>query len=938
MAKTYYISGNVSTSYDTFASWLNKTNMVIYDMSNSVITASSNATPDIVVGNSYVNGFFGCSNHYVTGVLQGGTANVAANLSIGSGVVVSNNIWLTGNATVVGLGANSVISNVATITTGNIVSLSSNSITSNTVGINYLTVGSGNTTNVYANSTFITFNSNSTVNGSINAISYSGTSNNALNLGGSNLAVIQAQITGNAASAYANAYANVSFAQNAAAIGGFSANLANPLDGYLITWSVVQNKLIFSSPNNITTALNSNTIAANLQLQAGSNGTTYVLNAYGNSTLTGVKIQANSVVIGVDSGAVSIIGNETVSGILSVGSATSNVQASGGSVFLYSNSTSAASINSTSYSGTANNSSYLGGTTLSTLQGQITGNAATAYANAVSNLNSFVLSGGYTITGSVTHRSQIAISPTSGSASFVLNNPGTQQSVINFQSGSTTKWQVGMQTDNTYFLYDSTTGLNTIFANTTALALGEGGYVSITANTALLTVANSSGSVSINTTSFSGTANNSSFLGGSSLSTIQSQITGNAASAYANAVANSAALYSRLDGSTAYTGPIKSVYINQVLMKASNGGNDPTLIHRNDGSNYYLLMSNSATTPSESFNGLRPFAINMTNGYLTSLNGQSFGGGTTITGGVSISGGTTTISNGITISGSATAPTPSTGDNSTNIATTAYVKNNLASYLTTSSAASTYLTINNPATITGTITYSGSLATTNPSFYTTATGSSIFGAGSVIVSASQQGGRVYEGSHDFNSYPNLYSAAFVNIGTATNVPSGMSGDGYRFIMGAGDTSSRGFDLVGTNASGLWYRARQNGTWYSVVSTVDSQTLTNKRITNRINSISSASTITPTGDVSDGYKITSLSVATTIAIPSGTPTDQQKLLISIKDNGTSQSISWTTSAGGFRAFNGITLPTATTAGKKTYVGCIYDSDDGFWNVVSVVTQA
>ena len=39
-----------------------------------------------------------------------------------------------------------------------------------------------------------------------------------------------------------------------------------------------------------------------------------------------------------------------------------------------------------------------------------------------------------------------------------------------------------------------------------------------------------------------------------------------------------------------------------------------------------------------------------------------------------------------------TAPTPSTSDNSTTLATTAYVKSNLSSYLTTSSAASTYAT------------------------------------------------------------------------------------------------------------------------------------------------------------------------------------------------------------------------------------------------------
>jgi hypothetical protein len=46
---------------------------------------------------------------------------------------------------------------------------------------------------------------NSTVNTTVNATSFSGTANNATNLGGSSLATIQGQITGNAATAYTNA-------------------------------------------------------------------------------------------------------------------------------------------------------------------------------------------------------------------------------------------------------------------------------------------------------------------------------------------------------------------------------------------------------------------------------------------------------------------------------------------------------------------------------------------------------------------------------------------------------------------------------------------------------------------------------------------------------------------------------------------------------------
>lgn len=55
------------------------------------------------------------------------------------------------------------------------------------------------------------------------------------------------------------------------------------------------------------------------------------------------------------------------------------------------------------------------------------------------------------------------------------------------------------------------------------------------------------------------------------------------------------------------------------------------------------------------------------------------------------------------LTGTPTAPTQATADNSTALATDAYVKNNLASYLTSAVASSTYLPISNPS-ITGNLT------------------------------------------------------------------------------------------------------------------------------------------------------------------------------------------------------------------------------------------
>lgn len=97
------------------------------------------------------------------------------------------------------------------------------------------------------------------------------------------------------------------------------------------------------------------------------------------------------------------------------------------------------------------------------------------------------------------------------------------------------------------------------------------------------------------------------------------------------------------------------------------------------------------------------------------------------------------------------------------------------------------------------------------------------------------------------------------------------------------------------------------------------------------------TITPNGDTTDLYVAEGLTGAITMAAPSGTPVNGQKLLIRLKDNGTARGITWTTSSGGFRAI-GITLPTTTVLSKTTYVGCVYNSADTSWDAVATVTQA
>lgn len=122
---------------------------------------------------------------------------------------------------------------------------------------------------------------------------------------------------------------------------------------------------------------------------------------------------------------------------------------------------------------------------------------------------------------------------------------------------------------------------------------------------------------------------------------------------------------------------------------------------------------------------------------------------------------------------------------------------------------------------------------------------------------------------------------------------------------------------------------------TIVARATTDTLTNKRITPRIGTVTSSATITPTSNTSDQYNVTALATAASIAAPSGTPTDGQRLILRIKDNGTARALTWDTAT--YRVI-GQVLPTTTVASKTTYVGCIYNAADAKWDVVAATTQA
>jgi hypothetical protein len=104
-----------------------------------------------------------------------------------------------------------------------------------------------------------------------------------------------------------------------------------------------------------------------------------------------------------------------------------------------------------------------------------------------------------------------------------------------------------------------------------------------------------------------------------------------------------------------------------------------------------------------------------------------------------------------------------------------------------------------------------------------------------------------------------------------------------------------------------------------------QTLTSKRITPRVTTVSGS--ITPNADTDDQFNATSLSGSTlTVTNPTGTATDGQRLTLRL--SGAITTLSWGTAYTG----RGIVLPASLAS--FTYVGCIYNAATPGWDVIAL----
>lgn len=123
---------------------------------------------------------------------------------------------------------------------------------------------------------------------------------------------------------------------------------------------------------------------------------------------------------------------------------------------------------------------------------------------------------------------------------------------------------------------------------------------------------------------------------------------------------------------------------------------------------------------------------------------------------------------------------------------------------------------------------------------------------------------------------------------------------------------------------------------TVAAIAATQTLTNKRVTPRTNTVASSATPTINTDTTDFFTITALAAAITSFTTnlSGTPTEGQKLTIRILDDGTARAIAW----GASFVARGVALPTTTVISKYLYVGFIWNSVAAVWDCVSSVQEA
>ncbi len=228
-----------------------------------------------------------------------------------------------------------------------------------------------------------------------------------------------------------------------------------------------------------------------------------------------------------------------------------------------------------------------------------------------------------------------------------------------------------------------------------------------------------------------------------------------------------------------------------------------------------------------------------------------------------------------------------------------------------------------------------------------ALGAEVSGEGTALLSTGEGGGSKYlrEDGDGTCSWQTIAGGGDVSkVGTPVNSQVGVwTGDGT--IEGASSFTYDGSNMqitgdigsTGTRITKIWGTDIESTNAPTVGGTsiyADTATLTNKRITSRVwTAVSDATPDVDTDDY-DAVTITAQAAAITDMNFTGTPTNFQKIVVRIKDDGTGRAITW---GSDFEA-KGVSLPTTTTASKVLTVGFIYDTVTSKWGCVASAEEA